>query len=129
MRGECCIESHSNRLRPASGLYVPARNTIPDHDSTQDVALPAGRRTTVSRVASSPAEQDSPAAAIDKSGNVWLAYMEFKHHPRHDELRAPLKEAAKDFSPYKEAPGGDQILLRKNAGGVWGEPIAITKPG
>ena len=45
---------------------------------------------------------------------------------REEWMRA---EAVKDFSPYKEPPGGDQIMLRKNSGGAWGEPIAITKPG
>ena len=89
----------------------------------------ADRLPPVTRITNTPAEQDYPAAAIDKGGNVWMAYMEFKHHPRHDELRANLKEAVKDFSQYKEAPGGDEILLRKNTGGAWGEPIAITKPG
>src|SRR4029079_2789338 len=64
-----------------------------------------------------------------KSGNVWMAYMEFKHHPRHDELRQNLKAAVKAFSAYKEPPGGYQILLRKYAGGSWGEAIAVTKPG
>jgi hypothetical protein len=83
----------------------------------------------VTRITNTPDEQDYPAAAVDKSGNVWMAYMEFKHHPRHDELRANLKAPPQDFSAYKEPPGGDQILLRKYAGGTWSEPIAITKPG
>ena len=29
------------------------------------------------RITDSPDEQDYPAAATDKSGNVWLAYLEF----------------------------------------------------
>ena len=89
----------------------------------------ADRLPPVSRITSTADEQDYPAAATDKNGNVWLAYLEFKHHPRHDELRANLKAAPKDFSAYKEPPGGDQILLRKYAGGAWGEPVAISKTG
>jgi hypothetical protein len=89
----------------------------------------ADRLPPVTRITNAPEEQDYPAAAADKSGNIWIAYMEFKHHPRHDDLRANLKQAPSDFAPYKEAPGGDQILLRKYAGGAWSEPIAVTRPG
>jgi hypothetical protein len=89
----------------------------------------ADRLPPVTRITNTPDEQDYPAAAADKNGNIWLAYLEFKHNPRHDELRANLKEAPKDFSAYKDPPGGDQIVLRKYAGGAWGEPIAVTKPG
>ncbi|MEK7407038.1 MAG: hypothetical protein AAB225_18350 [Acidobacteriota bacterium] len=81
------------------------------------------------RITSTPDEQDYPAAAADKSGNVWLAYLEFKHHPDHDRIRANLREAPKDFSDYKAAPGGDQILVRKYSQGAWSEPLAITPPG
>jgi hypothetical protein len=40
------------------------------------------------QLTSSPEEQDYPAACADKSGNVWIAYLEFKHHPDHNGLRA-----------------------------------------
>ncbi|MEO7648880.1 MAG: hypothetical protein ABIZ80_00295, partial [Bryobacteraceae bacterium] len=33
------------------------------------------------RITSDAQEQDQPAAAADAAGNVWLAYLEFKHHP------------------------------------------------
>jgi hypothetical protein len=89
----------------------------------------ADRLPPVTRITNSPDEDDYPAAAADRNGNVWMAYMSFQHHPRHDELRTALKEAVKDFSPYKEPPGGDQVLLRKCTGGVWGEAIEVTRPG
>jgi hypothetical protein len=89
----------------------------------------ADRLPPVTRITDTPDEQDYPAAAPDNKGNIWLAYLEFKHHPRHDELRANVKAAPKDFAAYKEPPGGDQILLRKYAGGSWSAPIAVSKPG
>src|SRR5277367_5082670 len=73
-----------------------------------------------------PEEQDYPAAAADKEGNVWIAYIEFKHNPDHNVLRANLNTPITDFSKLKSPTGGDQVWLRKLSGG---EPIAITAPG
>lgn len=58
------------------------------------------------QVTSSLEEQDYPAAAAAPNGDVWLAYLEFKHNPNHNKLRAPLTAAPKDFSAYTAAPGG-----------------------
>ncbi len=81
------------------------------------------------QLTSSPEEQDYPAAVADKSGNVWLAYMEFHHNKDHNRLRANLRTAPTDFSQYKEPTGGDQIFLMKISSGKAGEPIAITAAG
>src|SRR5579864_1932313 len=81
------------------------------------------------QLTNSPEEQDYPAAAADKSGNVWLAYMEFRHNKDHDRLRANLRTAPSDFSEYKAPPGGDQIFVIKISGGRASEPIAVTAPG
>jgi hypothetical protein len=49
-----------------------------------------GNRVIVDRIppttqlTNSPEEQDYPAAATDKSGTIWLAYMEFRHNPEHN---------------------------------------------
>lgn len=70
-------------------------------------------------------EQDYPAAARDAAGNVWVAYLEFKHHPEHDAMRhTPDK-----FDWLTAKPGGDQIVARRYRDGVWGSPIAISAPG
>src|SRR5262249_27882919 len=77
------------------------------------------------RITDSKDEQDYPAAVVDSTGAVWLAYLEFKHHPGHDNIRnIPDK-----FENMTAKPGGDQILLRKFSNGAWGDPIAITPPG
>ena len=70
-------------------------------------------------------EQDYPAVAAAKDGTVWIAYMEFKHHPDHDKLR----NTAKVSDELAAKPGGDQILLMRYSGGDWSAPIAITPPG
>jgi hypothetical protein len=77
------------------------------------------------RISDSKDEQDYPAAAADSTGAVWLAYLEFKHHPDHDNIR----NVPEKFDNMTAKTGGDQILLRKFSGGAWGEPIAITPPG
>ena len=81
------------------------------------------------RLTSSPEEQDYPAAAADKSGNVWLAYMEFKHNKDHNRLRANLQQRLTDFSELKAPTGGDQILVMKISGGKASEPIPVTPGG
>jgi hypothetical protein len=76
------------------------------------------------RLTSDAEEQDQPAAAVDSSGNIWLAYLQFKHHPDHDKIR----NTPGNFENMTAKAGGDQILLRKHAGGAWGDIIAVTPP-
>jgi len=79
-----------------------------------------------SQLFSSPEEEDYPAAAMDHDGNAWVAWLEFKHNPDHNALRANMRTAATDFSKFKAPPGGDQVFLRKLSGG---DRIAITPAG
>jgi hypothetical protein len=81
------------------------------------------------RLTESPDEQDYPAAVAAPNGDVWVAYVEFKHRPDHDQLRAPYKEPPKDLSPLVAKALGDQILVKRFSGNRWGDPIAITPPG
>jgi hypothetical protein len=74
-------------------------------------------------------EEDFPAAAAGKNGEVWLSYIEFHHNPAHNELRAALDARPQDFSKWKSPTGGDQVFVRKQAGGVWGQPIPVTAAG
>jgi hypothetical protein len=83
----------------------------------------------VTRLAESADEQDYPAAAAAPNGDLWVAYLEFRHHPEHDRLRANLSEPPKNMSDYALAPGGDQIFVKRSAGGKWAAPIAVTKGG
>jgi hypothetical protein len=74
-------------------------------------------------------EEDFPSAAVDRDGNVWMAFVSFHHHPRHNEMRAALQTPLQDFAPLQAPPGGDQALLRKYAGGSWGPAVPITTTG
>jgi len=78
-----------------------------------------------SRVTGPPDEEDFPAAAVDKSGNVWVAYLDFKHHPDHDMIRLTPNR----FDLMNAPPGGDQIMLKRYSNGTWSEPIAVSAPG
>lgn len=81
------------------------------------------------RISSDSDEQDYPTAAKDKDGSVWIAYLEFAHHPQHNTFRANLSEAPANFDAWKTPSKGDRILARRYAGGRWGEVIAITESG
>jgi Protein of unknown function (DUF3604) len=81
------------------------------------------------RLTDSPDEQDYPAAAVSTNGDIWVAYVEFKHHPDHDKLRAPYQEKPKDLSVLAAPAQGDQILVKRFTANRWEEPIAITPPG
>jgi hypothetical protein len=78
------------------------------------------------QLTSSREEQDYPVAATDKDNNVWIAYLEFKHHADHNRLRANMQAPIAEFSKLKEPPGGDQVFLRKLSGG---DVIEVTPPG
>jgi hypothetical protein len=81
------------------------------------------------RITKTPEEEDYPSAAVGKSGEIWIAYVEFHHSPNHTELRAALEAQPKDYSKWKAPTGGDQIFVRKYSGGAWGNPIAVTTAG
>jgi hypothetical protein len=81
------------------------------------------------QITNTPDEEDYPSAATGKNGDVWLAYVQFRHNPDHNALRAALDTAPKDFSKYKSPTGGDQIFVRKYSGSAWAKPIAVTSPG
>jgi hypothetical protein len=81
------------------------------------------------RLTDSPDEQDYPAAAAAPNGDIWVAYVEFKHRPDHDKLRAPYTERPADLSPLMAKAEGDRIFVKHFSGNRWSDPIAITPPG
>jgi hypothetical protein len=81
------------------------------------------------QLTNTPDEEDYPAAAVGTNGEIWLAYLQFRHNPEHDRLRAPLTEPVKDFTPYSEPTGGDQVFVKHFADNKWGEPIAVSAAG
>lgn len=81
------------------------------------------------RVTTDTDEQDYPAAATGKDGSVWVAYLEFAHHPEHNRLRANLEQAPEKFDDWQTPAKGDRIVARRYASGQWGEPIAVSDAG
>ena len=80
------------------------------------------------RLTHSPDEQDFPAAAA-RNGEMWIAYMEFKHNQDHDKLRANFQAAPANFDDRTAATGGDAIFARHYANGKWDDPVALTPGG
>jgi len=78
-----------------------------------------------SHITNNPDEQDYPAAAADKAGNIWAAYVDFKHNPDHNRIRL----ATNQFDLMTAKTGGDQIMLKRYSNGAWGDSIAISAPG
>ncbi len=94
-----------------------------------------GGRASVDRVPAASAvttsldEQDYPAAAVAKNGDVWLAWMEFKHAAGHNALRLPLAAEPANFDAWTTKAPGDQIFAARYAGGKWEAPVAISAAG
>ncbi len=81
------------------------------------------------QVTRSPDEQDMPAAAAAKNGDVWIAYLDFKHNPEHVRLRLPFQIEEKKLDEFTKPTGGDRIMARRYAGGKWDEAIAMSEGG
>lgn len=122
-------ESDNSELdvRTAQGNFSVRLGDIPYAGSRKELGgkVLVDRVPDWSQITNNPDEQDYPAAAADKSGSVWLAYLEFRHNPDHDRIRL----ATNEFDLMSAKTGGDQILLKRYANGAWGESIAITAPG
>ena len=120
-------ETTEIELRTAQGNFSVRLSEIPFGRNIRALggrAL-AERVPPATQITSGPDEQDYPSAATDATGAVWLAYLEFKHHPDHNRIR----NTPNQFDNLTAKPGGDQVLLRRYANGAWEEPIAITPPG
>ncbi|MFN7935737.1 MAG: DUF3604 domain-containing protein [Bryobacteraceae bacterium] len=74
-------------------------------------------------------EEDYPAAASTAAGDVWIAYVQFQHHPEHNRLRANMQAAPAAFGDYTLPPGGDRLFARRWSNGTWSAPIAVTEAG
>lgn len=80
-------------------------------------------------ITTSPDEQDYPAAANGKNGDVWVAWMEFRHHPDHNQLKAVFTAEPANFDRLIEKAPGDQIFAARMVNGKWENPVAISAPG
>ncbi|HEY3840556.1 MAG TPA: hypothetical protein VGL72_28485, partial [Bryobacteraceae bacterium] len=117
----------SIEVRTSQGNFTVRLSEIPygTTKSYLDGKAHADRVPPAVRLTDSPDEQDYPAMAAGKDGTVWLAYMEFKHHPEHNRIR----NTAKISDDLTAKPGGDQVWLQRYANGNWSAPVAITDAG
>ena len=82
----------------------------------------ASRPLTTARV-----EDDYPALAVASDGTTFAAWISFTPGLDRDQ-RAQRLEKEPEISELAKEPGGDQLWLRVQKDGVWGEPVAVT-PG
>lgn len=124
-------ESSTLAVKTAQGDFRVALRDIPYGKNIRALnhRVMADRIPFAMQLTRSLEEQDYPAAAADKAGNIWVAYLEFKHHPEHNRIRANYKERPKNFDDLKAPPGGDQVFLLRVAGDKVEAPIPISPPG
>ncbi len=126
-------ESDATRLdvSTAQGSFNVALRDLPYGAGAKRLGgrVEASRIPPVSRITDSPEEQDFPAAVAGKSGEIWLAYIEFRHNQDHNQIRANFRARPASFDEMKAPTGGDQLLVRKFSEGRWSEPIVITPGG
>jgi hypothetical protein len=124
-------ESTTIEVQTAQGNFAVALSDIPFGKMIHllNGRVMADRVPSALAVTTSPEEQDMPAAAAAQSGEVWMAYLEFRHHADHNRLRANLQTRPDNFDAYSQPSRGDQILARKLSAGSWSEPVEITPAG
>lgn len=124
-------ERASLDVKTAQGSFSVALADIPFGKTTHALGgrVMADRIPASGQVTSSTEEQDMPAAAATRSGEIWIAYLEFTHNPAHNRLRANMTTAPQSFDQYTQPTGGDRILARKLSAGNWSEPVEISPPG
>jgi hypothetical protein len=112
-------ESHNTQLdvKTAQGNFRVSLEEIPYGKSVKllDGRVMADRVPPSYQITNTPDEQDYPSLAADGNGNLWLAYVEFRHNPEHDRIRHPYTGRPANFDDLKAPAGGDQILVRKFA--------------
>lgn len=76
-------------------------------------------------ILTAPTEDDYPAAAVDRQGRLYVAYVAFAHGPDFRN-RGNLPEEPKSLDNLSQPTGGDQVLLLRLDGRQWSEPMAVT---
>ncbi len=119
------------RFKTAQGNFEVRLGEIPYGSSVLKLngRVFADRVPAAERLTETPDEEDFPAAATAKNGDIWIAYVVFRHNPNHDALTAPRTTPVTDFAALKAPTGGDRIMARRYSNGHWDNPVAITDQG
>jgi hypothetical protein len=118
-------------VETAQGKFSFRPSDLPYGKATKllDGRVMVDRVTAGGRVAGSRDEQDYPAAATDREGNVWVAYAQFTPNPKFTGIRWSGTGETKNFAELAEPTGGDQIMLMNWSRGAWSEAVAVTEKG
>jgi hypothetical protein len=129
--GDAITESSDFSITTAQGDFHFSASEVPYGSGIYKLGghIYIDRVPAAARLTNTPEEEDYPATVSGANGDIWLAYVQFHHNPDHVKLRTTPKEDPKKYDQYKAPTGGDQIWAQKYSGGVWGQPIAITKAG
>lgn len=73
-------------------------------------------------------DDDYPALTVAPDGTAFATWISFTPGLDRDERAQRYEKEPADFAFLAKAPGGDQIWLRVQKNGAWGEPVAVT-PG
>jgi len=79
-------------------------------------------------ILSAPTEDDYPASAIGRDGQVYVTYVAFSHG-KDFRRRDRLPQPPEDYEILAEPTGGDQVLLLRLHGDRWVGPVAVSAPG
>ncbi len=123
-------ESSQVQIKTANGDFSVKLSDIPYGTPLMQLNGRAmvDRIPATTRLTTSPDEQDYPAAA-GRNGEMWIAYMEFKHSSDHNRLRANFQQAPASFDNLTTPTGGDAIYARHFANGKWDEAVMLTPGG
>ena len=73
-------------------------------------------------------DDDYPALTVASDGTAFAAWISFTPGLDRDERARRYDKSPEDFSFLAKEAGGDQLWLRVQKNGAWGEPVAVT-PG
>jgi hypothetical protein len=132
------IALHLEDVKPDAKITVTLKNGDRAEIALSDVlsgnALPLWKGTAVARlmtrttpVAVTEAEEDHLAAAYGPDGTLWVAYVAYTHRDPNRRIESvPMKEEPKNFQSLYKPEFAEQLFVKAQKNGVWGEPIAVT---
>ena len=71
-------------------------------------------------------DDDYPALAVAADGTAFATWISYTPGLDRDERARRYQKAPADFAFLAKEPGGDQLWLRVQKGGVWSEPLPLT---
>jgi hypothetical protein len=77
-------------------------------------------------LSSGHADDDYPALAVAPDGSAFATWISFTPGIDRDQRARRFESEPTDFSYLDKEPGGDQLWLRVQKNGAWGEPVAVT---